>query len=49
MVNAREKLELSSDQIEFSSDAIRLALLILEQKPADLCSLIIEGLNTFKQ
>ena len=43
IVNAREKLELSSDQIEFSSDAIRLALLILEQKPADLCSLIIES------
>ena len=38
--NAREKLELSSDQIEFP---LREALLILEQKPADLCSLIIES------
>jgi hypothetical protein len=38
--NAREKLELSSDQIEFP---LREALLILEQKPTDLCSLIIES------
>ena len=43
IVNARKNLKLSSDQIEFSSDAIREALLILEQKPADLCSLIIES------
>ena len=43
IVNARKNLKLSPDRIEFSSDAIREALLILEQKPADLCSLIIES------
>jgi hypothetical protein len=43
LVNARKNLELSSDQIEFPTDAGREALLILEQKPADLCSLIIES------
>jgi hypothetical protein len=40
IVNPRENLKLSSDQIEFP---LREALLILEQKPADLCSLIIES------
>jgi Fic family protein len=43
IINARKDLKLSSDQIEFPTDAIREALLILEQKPADLCSLIIES------
>ena len=43
IVNARKNLELSSDQIDLPTDAGREALLILEQKPADLCSLIIES------
>lgn len=43
IVNARTNLKLSSDQIECLTDAKREALLILEQKPADLCSLIIES------
>ena len=43
LVNARKDLKLSSDQLKFSTDAKREALLILEQKPADLCSLIIES------
>jgi Fic family protein len=42
-VNARKNIKLSTDQIEFSTDARTEALLTLEQKPADLCSLIIES------
>ena len=41
IVNARKNLELSSDKS--LHDAIKEAMLILEQKPADLCSLIIES------
>jgi Fic family protein len=41
IVNARTNLELSSDKL--FSDARGEAMLILEQKPADLCSLIIES------
>ena len=43
IVNAKKNLKLSSNQIECSGDAINEAMLILEQKPADLCSLIIES------
>lgn len=43
LVNAREGLQLSSFQHQYSSDSVREALLILNQKPSELCSLIIES------
>ena len=43
IVNARKNLKLSSNQIDCPDVAKREALLVLEQKPADLCYLIIES------
>jgi hypothetical protein len=43
IINARETLELSSVELKCSTSAIEQAMLILAQKPADLCSLIIES------
>ncbi|CAG2231912.1 unnamed protein product [Mytilus edulis] len=43
LINCREGLNLSPYQIQFPDDSIREALSILEQKPVELCSLIIES------
>ena len=43
IVNVRKNIKLSTDQIELTTDGRTEALLTLEQKPADLCSLIIES------
>ncbi|CAC5399072.1 unnamed protein product [Mytilus coruscus] len=43
LVNAAQGLEIGSDQIKYEEDAIKEAELILEQKPKELSSLIIES------
>ncbi|XP_063442280.1 uncharacterized protein LOC134722580 isoform X2 [Mytilus trossulus] len=43
LVNARRHLQMDSDQIQHNEDAIKEAELILEQKPEELCSLVIES------
>ncbi|CAC5399076.1 unnamed protein product [Mytilus coruscus] len=47
LVNARKHLKIDSDQIQHAEDAINEAELILEQKPNELCSLVIEKSNWF--
>ncbi|CAG2202633.1 unnamed protein product [Mytilus edulis] len=43
LVNARRHLKIDPDQLKHSEDAIKEAELILEQKPNELCSLVIES------
>ncbi|CAC5399074.1 unnamed protein product [Mytilus coruscus] len=43
LVNARQHLNIDPDQLKHAEDAIKEAELILEQKPNELCSLVIES------
>lgn len=43
LVNTNQGLKISNDQIKYVDDATKEAELVLEQKPKELCSLIIES------